>query len=153
MYTFPLFLKFNLYFCEHLTNNGMIHILFAAFMMTALPDDTIPPTTERTDTLKEVEVIAPGRTSGLEDALRQSLERMGIRNPVTLGNLIDKISPNLTDKILHPFAFKERRKAKKRKKVQKILDDFDRTKTFDDLVREALKREGITLPPKEEKSE
>jgi hypothetical protein len=121
-------------------------------MLTALPDDTIPPTTERTDTLKEVEVIAPGRTSGLEDALRQSLERMGIRNPITLGDLINKISPNLMDKIIHPFAFKERRRAKKRKKVQKILDDFDKTKTFDELVREALEREGIVLPPKKEDS-
>lgn len=143
----------------------MIHILFAAFMLTATPEDTIPPTQEPKDTLKkeeltvpgrklkEVEVVAPGPTSGLEDALRQSIERMGIRNPLTLGDLVNKISPNLTDKIMHPFGFKERRRAKKRKKVQKILNDFDRTKTFDELVREALEREGITLPPREEKTE
>ena len=143
----------------------MIHILFAAFMLTATPEDTIPPTQEPKDTLKkgeptvpgrklkEVEVVAPGPTSGLEDALRQSIERMGIRNPLTLGDLVNKISPNLTDKIMHPFGFKERRRAKKRKKVQKILNDFDRTKTFDELVREALEREGITLPPREEKKE
>lgn len=143
----------------------MIHILFAAFMLTATPEDTIPPTQEPKDTLKkgeltvpgrklkEVEVVAPEPTSGLEDALRQSIERMGIRNPLTLGDLVNKISPNLTDKIMHPFGFKERRRAKKRKKVQKILNDFDRTKTFDELVREALEREGITLPPREEKTE
>lgn len=143
----------------------MIHILFAAFMLTATPEDTIPPTQEPKDTLKkgeltvpgrklkEVEVVAPGPTSGLEDALRQSIERMGIRNPLTLSDLVNKISPNLTDKIMHPFGFKERRRAKKRKKVQKILNDFDRTKTFDELVREALEREGITLPPREEKTE
>lgn len=131
----------------------MIHILFAAFMLTAMPEDTIPPTHERTDTLKEVEVIAPGQTSGLEEAIRQRIERMGIRNPITLGTLIDKIKPGLMDNIMHPFAFKDRRQAKKRKKVKKILDDFDKTKTFDELLREALEREGITLPPREEKKE
>lgn len=122
-------------------------------MTMAAPDDTIPPTRERVDTLKEVEVIAPGRIAGMEDALRQSLERMGIRNPITVSTLIDKISPGLSDKILHPFAIKDRRRAKRRKKVQKVLDDFNNTKTFDDLVREALEREGITLPPRKEKKE
>jgi len=131
----------------------MIHMLFAAFMLTALPEDTIPPTHERTDTLREIDVIAPGLTSGLEDALRQSIQRMGIRNPTTLGSLIDKIKPGLMDNIMHPFAIKDRRKAKKRKKVKKILDDFDKTKTFDELVREALEREGIVLPPRKDNSE
>jgi hypothetical protein len=142
----------------------MIHILFAAFMLTATPEDTIPPTQEPKDTLKqevtapgrdlkEVEVVAPGPTSGLEDALRQSLERMGIRNSITVSTLLDKIKPGLSDYVMHPFAFKDRKRAKKRKKVQQILNDFDRTKTFDELVREALEREGITLPPREQTKE
>jgi hypothetical protein len=143
----------------------MIHILFAAFMLTATPEDTIPPTQEPKDTLKkgelmvpgrklkEVEVVAPKSTSGLEDALRQSLERMGIRNPITMSTVLDKIKPGLNDYIMHPFGFKERRQAKKYKKTKKILDDFDKVKTFDELVREALEREGITLPPREEKTE
>lgn len=131
----------------------MIHVLFAALMMMAAPDDTIPPTRERVDTLKEVEVIAPGRIAGMEDALRQSIERMGIRNPITVSTLIDKISPGLSDKILHPFAFKERRRAKKRAKVKKVLDDFDKTKTFDELVREALEREGIVIPERKENTD
>ena len=103
----------------------MIHILFAAFMLTATPEDTIPPTQEPKDTLKEgeltvpgrklkeVEVVAPKSTSGLEDALRQSLERMGIRNPITMSTVLDKIKPGLNDYIMHPFGFKERRQAKK----------------------------------------
>jgi hypothetical protein len=130
----------------------MINVLFTAFMLTALPDDTIPPTHERTDTLKEVEVLAPESTAALEDAIRQSLKRMGIdpRTP-TVSDVIDKISPGLTDKIMHPFAIKDRKKARKRKRDQKILDDFDGTKTFDDLLREALKREGIVIPEREEK--
>jgi len=127
----------------------MIHVIFAAFMMTAAPDDTIPPIQERVDTLREVEVVAPGRISGLEDAIRQSLQRMGVPRSMSLGDVINKISPGLTDKILHPFAFKDRKREKKRKKVKKILEDFDNTKTFDELVREALKREGIVIPEQE----
>ena len=130
----------------------MINILFTAFMLTALPDDTIPPTHERTDTLKEVEVLAPESTAGLEDAIRQSLKKMGIdpRTP-SVSDVINKISPGLTDKIMHPFAIKDGKKARKRKRDQKILDDFDGTKSFDDLLREALKREGIVIPEREEK--
>lgn len=128
----------------------MIHVIFAAFMMTAAPDDTIPPIQERVDTLREVEVVAPGRISGLEDAIRQSLQRMGVPRSMSLGDVINKISPGLTDIILHPFAFKDRKREKKRKKVKKILEDFDNTKTFDELVREALEREGIVIPERKE---
>ena len=128
----------------------MINVLFTALMLTALPDDTIPPTREPIDTLKEVQVVAPQSTAGLEDAIRQSIARMGIPNTPSLGDVIDKISPGLTDKILHPFAFKDRKKAKKHKRDQKILEEFDKTKTFDDLVREALEREGIVIPERKE---
>lgn len=131
----------------------MINVLFTALMLTALPDDTIPPTHEPTDTLKEVQVIAPESTAALEDAIRQSIARMGIPSTPSLSDVIDKISPGLTDKILHPFAFKDRRKAKKHKRDKKVLEEFDRVKTFDELVREALEREGIAVPPKKEKTE
>jgi hypothetical protein len=70
-----------------------------------------------------------------------------------LGDVIDKISPGLTDKIMHPFAFKDRKKARKHKRDKKVLEEFDRVKTFDELVREALEREGIAVPPKKEKTE
>lgn len=129
----------------------MINLLFTALMLTALPDDTIPPTHEPTDTLKEVQVIAPTSTAGLQDAIRQSMTRMGIPHTPNLGEVIDKISPGLTDKILHPFAYKDRRKAKKHKRDKQALEEFDRVKTFDDLVREALIREGIVIPEPEEK--
>lgn len=131
----------------------MINVLFTALMLTAWPDDTIPPTHEPTDTLKEVEVVAPESTAALEDAIRQSIARMGIPSTPSLGDVINKISPGLTDKILHPFAFKDRRKAKKHKRDKKVLEEFDRVKTFDELVREALEREGIAVPPKKEKTE
>ena len=130
----------------------MINVLLTALMLTALPDDTIPPTHEPTDTLKEVQVIAPKTTQAIQDAIQQSLERMGVPRTPNLGEVLDKITPGLTDKIMHPFAIKERRLEKKRKRVKKILEDFDKTKTFDDLLREALEREGIVIPPKEEKS-
>jgi hypothetical protein len=131
----------------------MINVLFTALMMTTLPVDTIPPTDEPTDTLREVQVVAPTSTAGLQDAIRQSMARMGVPHTPNLGEVIDKISPGLTDKILHPFAFKDRKKARKHKRDQQILEEFDKVKTFDDLVREALEREGIVIPEKnDEKS-
>ena len=131
----------------------MINVLFTALMLTAWPDDTIPPTHEPTDTLKEVQVIAPESTAALEDAIRQSIARMGIPSTPSLGDVIDKISPGLTDKIMHPFAFKDRKKARKHKRDKKVLEEFDRVKTFDELVREAMEREGIAVPSKKEKTE
>lgn len=129
----------------------MINLLFSAIILTTLPVDTIPPTHESTDTLKEVQVVAPSSTAGLQDAIRQSIARMGVPSTPSLSDVIDKISPGLTDKILHPFAYKDRRKARKHKRDKQILEEFDRVKTFDDLVREALEREGIVLPEREEK--
>ena len=145
----PLFLAFNLYFCEHLTKNRMINVLFTALMLTALPDDTIPPTHEPTDTLKELQVVAPSSTAGLADAIRQSMARMGVPHTPNMGEVIDKISPGLTDKILHPFAYKDRKKARKHKRDKQALEEFDKVKSFDDLVREALEREGIVIPERE----
>ena len=142
-----------MYFCEHLAKKRMINVLFTALMLTALPDDTIPPTHEPTDTLKEVQVVAPSSMAGLQDAIRQSMERMGVPRTPNMGEVIDKISPGLTDKILHPFAFKDRKKARKHQRDKKILEEFDKVKSFDDLVREALEREGIVLPERKENTD
>ena len=122
-------------------------------MLTTLPVDTIPPTHESTDTLKEVEVVAPTSTAGLQDAIRQSIARMGVPHVPNMGEVIDKISPGLTDKILHPFAFKDRRKARKHQRDKKILEEFNKVKTFDDLVREALEREGIVIPERKDNTD
>lgn len=131
----------------------MINFLFSALMLTTLPVDTIPPTHESTDTLKEVEVVAPTSTAGLQDAIRQSIARMGVPHVPNMGEVIDKISPGLTDKILHPFAFKDRRKARKHQRDKKILEEFNKVKTFDDLVREALEREGIVIPERKDNTD
>jgi len=128
----------------------MTHALLMALMLTALPDDTIPPTRERIDTLQEVEVVAPERTKGLEDAVRQSLARMIVPHTPSVSEVLDKLSPGLTDKIMHPFAIKERKRERKRKRDKKILDDFEHTKTFEDLLLEAIEREGIVLPERSE---
>jgi hypothetical protein len=130
----------------------MINVLFTALMLAALPEDTIRTPREDVDTLREVEVLAPHSTAGLQDAIRQSLRKMGVEpSTPSMSDMIDKISPGLTDKIMHPFAFKDRKKAKKRKHDKQILEEFNRVKSFDDLVREALEREGIVLPEKDEK--
>ncbi len=46
----------------------------------------------------------------------------------------------------HPFAVKQRRKERRRRRDQKILEQYDQVKTFNDLLREAIEREGIVLP-------
>lgn len=108
----------------------MINVLFTALMLTALPDDTIPPTHEPTDTLKEVQVVAPSSTAGLQDAIRQSMERMGVPRTPNMGEVIDKISPGLTDKILHPFALRTGRRPASTSATRKSLKNSTRLKVL-----------------------
>jgi hypothetical protein len=128
----------------------MIYALITALLITISPQDTIPSSQEKVDTLQEVEVVAPEQLQALENALRQSLGRYTTPHTPSVSDVLDKLSPGLTDKIMHPFAFKERKRAKKRKRDQKILDEYGKIKTFDDLLREAIEREGIILPERKE---
>ena len=58
-------------------------------------------------------------------------------------SLSEIIARKATDMILHPFAVKRRKEERRRKKVDKKLWEFDHIKTDNELLREALIKEGI----------
>ena len=133
---------------------GVILYPFYGHEVFLLPDtlrpDTIPSQMERVDTLCEVEV-RPDSLLPMMKAIQSSLQRQGIQSPPSLGDILEKLSPGLNDKICHPFAIKQRRRERKHKRDRKALEHYDQVKTFDDLLREAIVREGLPLP--EEKIE
>lgn len=55
----------------------------------------------------------------------------------------DYIPGPVTDRIMHPFAIKQRKREKHKKKMMKALRDYDRVKSPNEQLIEALRREGI----------
>lgn len=125
--------------------NFLLALLF--LMPDSLPArDTIPP--QRIDTLREVEVKPDTSVQQMMEAIARSLGRQVVKAPPSLGDILEKVSPGINDKITHPFAFKQRKRERRRKRTVKALEQYDRVKTFDDLLREAIEREGLTMPEK-----
>ena len=94
----------------------------------------------RTDTLREV-TVRPREKLPVEEAIDKSLQRQrGIGVP-TVGDILEKLSPGINDKITHPFAIKQRKKERRKKRSMKALDDFSKVKTFDELLREAYENQ------------
>ena len=58
-------------------------------------------------------------------------------------SLSDIIGKKATDVIMHPFAFSQRKKEKRMRKAMKKLQEYDLIKSNNELLREALMREGI----------
>ena len=121
----------------------MINLLLFLTMAAepVMPPDSIVHVDDsmRTDTLREVTVRA-GKTYHLS-----SMELSGTKNdivaPPFLGGVLEKLSPGINDKILHPFAIKQRKQERRRKRAMKNLEDYDRVKTFDELIKEAYDKQ------------
>jgi len=64
-------------------------------------------------------------------------------NQPRVPSLSDIIGRKATDMIMHPFAIKQRKEERRRRKAWKKLQEFSQVKTNDELLREALRREGI----------
>ena len=88
------------------------------------------------DTLREVTVRA-GRHIPLPGMVLSPGLKDEVVPPPSLGSILEKWSPGINDKITHPFAIKQRKKERRRKRSLKALEDFDHLKTFDELLREA----------------
>ena len=97
--------------------------------------------TMRTDTLREVTVRA-GKTYHLSEMVMSGTKN-DIAAPPSLGTVLENLSPGINDKILHPFAIKQRKQERRRKRVLKNLEEYDRVKTFNDLLREAYERQQL----------
>lgn len=109
----------------------------------ALPTDTLRTDTLRsdalrTDTLREV-VVRPLREYRMSE-IHMSDELDGVKAPPSLGQLLDKLSPGLTDKMMHPFAIKQRKQERRRKRVLNNLEKYESVKTDEELLREAYEK-------------
>ena len=57
--------------------------------------------------------------------------------------LSEIIGAKATDMIMHPFAFRQRRQERRRRKAMQKLWEYEHIKSNNELLREALVREGI----------
>ncbi len=103
----------------------------------SIPPETQRPDTFRIDTLREVMVKGDSILPVME-AIMKSLKAHPIpKSPPNLGEILNKYAPGLQDRITHPFAIKDRKREKRKRKHKKILEDYEHIKTFNDLLREA----------------
>ncbi len=119
--------------------------MIARLLFLLMPADTVPPVPHdslRTDTLKEV--VVDGRRDGklpVTDAIDKSTGKL--RRTRTLGDILEKVAPGLQDKMLHPFAVKQRKRERHKKKMRKVLEHYNEVKSFHDLLEEAVRRQEL----------
>ncbi len=105
------------------------------------------------DTLRQIEVRGDSMLR-VNNAIRQTIEREKAARIGTL-NVSDVIGGKVTDKIMHPFAIKDRKRDKKHARDRKVLEEYEqmsRVKTFEELLDEAIRQQAIEdgkEPPKQ----
>lgn len=95
---------------------------------------------EDTDTLKEV-VVRPDSLLSVDRVLKETLKKYKQPSVPTVSDLLEKIKPGLNDIIMHPTAFKQRKKERRTKRLLKTLNNYDRVRTFDELLRDAYEQQ------------
>lgn len=90
----------------------------------------------KVDTLRQVVVTTDGR---LPITVSESAKERPLRTPT----VSDLIGSELTDKIMHPFAIKQRKRERHAKKMKKLLEQYDLVVDQRKLLMDALRREGI----------
>lgn len=121
--------------------------LFAfAFSCLATANEplTMASDTLQADTLQEVEI----RTDSMlrvNEAIRQTIENER-KSRIGTKSVSDIIGGKTTDKIMHPFAVKDRKRDKKHARDRKVLTEYEqllRIKTFEELLDEAIRRQDL----------
>jgi len=114
-------------------------------LLTALPLRAFADSDSlRVDTLPQVEVRADSILR-INEALRKTLEREKAAR-IGTKSVSDVIGSRATDKILHPFAVKDRKREKKHARDRKIMEEYEtlgRVKTFEELLDEAIRQQAI----------
>jgi hypothetical protein len=110
-----------------------------------LPSDTTKTTPAKrdtsvafTDTLEEMSVQAK-KGLAVEDAIKKSLNN-GLTQP-RQKSVSDIIGSKATDYIMHPFAWKERKKEKKHNKDKENLKKYDAITSYEDELTNAINRQ------------
>ena len=128
----------------------LIILLLAALLsqtisaQTAKRDSVSADRRTRIDTLRQVEVRADSMLR-VNESIRKTIERER-KARIGTASVSDILGSNLTDKIMHPFAVKERRREKKHARDRKILEKYEelgRVKTFEELLDEAIRQQAI----------
>lgn len=114
----------------------LVSVALASQAQSAPSDSTAADTTLQGAKMRELMVTKDKR---LPIFPGKEAKNNGPRVP----SLSDIIGAKATDYIMHPFAFKQRKKEKRDRKAMKKLRELDLLKTNDELLREALWREGI----------
>lgn len=91
-----------------------------------------------TDTLGEVSVKADNSLR-VVDAINKSLNN-GLTQP-RQKSVSDILGSKATDYIMHPFAWRERKKEKKHKKDKEAILKLDAAKSYEDELTEAINRQ------------
>lgn len=124
----------------------LLHVLLlaSASALPQQPADSAAVATDslRTDTLHEVTVRA-GRVLNV-DSFQLHGDHNALKQPVpppSFGDIVEKLVPGFNDKATHPFAIKQRRRERRHKRAMRALEELDRIKTFDDLLRESYERQ------------
>ena len=91
-----------------------------------------------TDTLEEIEIKA-NKELRVKDAINKSLNN-GLTTP-RQKSISDIIGKKATDYIMHPTAWKERRKEKNRKRTAEAIQKLDAAKSYEDELTEAIMRQ------------
>lgn len=104
-------------------------------------DSTVRDTLQA-DTLREV-VVRPDSVLPVVRVLEKTVGRSRGPRSVSLGDVIEKVAPGLQDKMLHPLAIKQRKSERRKKKMRRVLENYDRQKTFNELLDEAVKRQQM----------
>lgn len=105
------------------------------------PDSLLSRDSLRTDTLREV-VVKPDSVLQIMKVLKKTTQDHTPRTK-SLGDVIEDLAPGLQDKMLHPFAMKQRKSERRKKKLYRALEQYDQAKTFNDLLDEAVKRQQL----------
>lgn len=126
-----------------LTSASVPHAPEDTLRVDTLRREQVAGDTLRVDTLSEVTV--EGGDLQVNEVLGRTTGAIGKSMPkdMSLGAILEKLSPGINDKITHPFAIKQRKMERRRKRAKKILEQFDRVKTFDDLLRESIERQEL----------
>ena len=117
----------------------LLLIVLSLQTLSVMADDTLT-----VDTLRQVEVRADSMLR-VNETIRQTLERERAARIGTL-SVSDVIGSKALDKILHPFAVKDRKREKKHARDRKILEEYEamsRVKTFEELLDEAIRQQAI----------
>ncbi len=103
------------------------------------PKDTVASSpadsVEMSDTLRTLVVSDDGRLPiGVSDAAREH---------ISTKSLGDVLGGKVMDKIMHPFAIKQRKRERHARKMARILREYEMVRSDRDALLEALRREGI----------